>query len=144
MKYFIRFVSPIIAIFVIFCAVLIPTHVNAQDESEVDFSPRSAPVNDIGGCEGAAASSPVCQDLDSDTNPLFGADGILTRVANLFALITGIVSVFMVIIGGLRYTTSSGDPSKTASAKDTILYAAIGVAVASAAGLIAKFVLSRL
>lgn len=111
---------------------------------DVRFIPSGAGVNDIGGCEGAAASSPVCTDLESGDDPIFGPDAILTRVANIFALVTGVISVFMITIGGLRYITSSGDASKTQSAKNTILYAAIGIAVASMAGLIANFILSRL
>lgn len=113
-------------------------------DNEVQFVPSSTDVNQIGGCEGSAASSPVCQDIRSNTNPLFGPSGILTTVAGLFGLITGVISVFMVIIGGLRYITSGGDPGKTASAKNTILYAAIGLAVATVSGTIVRFLLSRL
>jgi cytochrome bd-type quinol oxidase subunit 2 len=100
------------------------------------------PVQDV-DCSGAAASSSICRGINEQSNPLFGPSGILTRVANIFALITGIIAVFMAILGGLRYILSSGDSSKTASAKNTIMYAAIGVAVAASAGLIARFLLSK-
>lgn len=99
------------------------------------------PVDDV-DCSGAAASSPVCEDLQSGVNPLFGEDGVLTKAANIFAIVTGIISVFMMSLGGLRYIMSSGDTSKLNSAKNTIMYAAIGLGVAASAGIIARFILS--
>ena len=106
------------------------------------FAQGDNPVNQV-DCSGAVANSPVCQGINNNTNPLFGPNGILTRAANIFALITGVVATFMVIIGGLRYVNSAGDPAKTNSAKNTILYSAIGVAVAASAGIVARFILSR-
>jgi len=128
--------------FSLFTIQIFPVTVAASNH--IRFVPSDTDVNSVGGCDGAAANSPVCTDLRSDTNPLFGPDGLLTRVANIFALVTGVISLFMITIGGLRYINSSGDSSKTASAKSTILYAVIGIVVASMAGLIANFILSRL
>lgn len=110
----------------------------------IDFNPSSADVNDIGGCSGAAANSALCKDIKDDSNSLFGPNGILTKVAGVFALITGVISVFMIIISGLRYVTSGGDTSKTKSAKDGIMYSAIGITVALVAGSVVRFVLSKL
>lgn len=93
-------------------------------------------------CSGAT-DSPVCQDLNSTGNPLFGADGVLTKVAKFFALLTGIISGFMIIISGLRYVTSAGDPAKTTSARNGIMYSAIGMLVSAVAGAIALFILSK-
>ena len=104
----------------------------------------SAPVNNVGGCTDSAAESPICKDITRTDNPLFGKTGIITKASNIFAFGTGIISVFMIILGGLRYVTSSGDGSKTASAKNTIMYAVIGLAVAVSAEAIVKFVLSNL
>jgi hypothetical protein len=114
-------------------------------EDPVRFVPPSTDVNDIGGCTGTAGQdSPICADIKNDKNPLFGPDGILTTVSGIFALITGVISTFMVIIGGLRYINSSGNPEKTASARKTIIYASIGVIIASLAGVITRFILSRI
>ena len=112
--------------------------------AQVRFDPTSTPVNQIGGCDGAASNSTLCTEIKSTTNPLFGKDGILTKVASIFAIVTGIISVFIIIISGLRYINSGGDPAKTASAKNGIMYAAIGVTVAVVAQGIVSFVLSKL
>ena len=122
--------------------LLSPSLVFAQQD--VRFDPQSTPPNQIGGCSGQASGSTLCTEINSTTNPLFGPDGILTKVANIFSLITGIIAVFMLIISGLRYVNSSGDPAKTASARSGIIYAAVGVAVAVVAQSVVRFVLTKL
>lgn len=61
-------------------------------------------------------------------------------VTNLLLFVIGIVSVIMIIIGGIRYTTSNGDASQTKAAKDTILYAVVGLIVAIMAYAIVRWV----
>ncbi|MBX4197632.1 hypothetical protein KW801_03715 [Candidatus Saccharibacteria bacterium] len=48
----------------------------------------------------------------------------------------------MIIVGGFRYITSGGNPESTKSARNTILYAIIGLVVVALAQLIARFVLN--
>ncbi len=57
----------------------------------------------------------------------------------LFVL--GAAAVIMIVIGGIRYTVSGGDSSAVKGAKDTILYAVIGVVVALLAYAIVNFVI---
>ncbi|MBW3538578.1 pilin [Candidatus Parcubacteria bacterium] len=64
-------------------------------------------------------------------------------VANILIYLVGAIAVIMVIIGGLRYVLSGGDPAGTKSAKDTILYAVIGIVVAVLAYAVVNFVLRR-
>ena len=54
----------------------------------------------------------------------------------------GILSVIMLIWGGILYTTSSGDSNKVTTAKNTIMYAVIGLVVAIFAYAIVNFVLT--
>mgnify|MGYP001020629602 CR=1 FL=1 len=63
---------------------------------------------------------------------------IVTRV---LLFIIGAVSVIMIIIGGLRYVISNGDSSQVTSAKNTILYAVVGLVIALLAYAIVNFVL---
>jgi hypothetical protein len=67
---------------------------------------------------------------------------IFTNVTNILVFLIGAVSVIFIIIGGLRYVTSNGDSKQVSAAKDTILYAVIGVIVAIAAYAIVNFVTS--
>ena len=77
-------------------------------------------------------------------NDIYGPDGLLTRAAGLIARLVGITAVIMIIIGGFKYVTSAGDSSNVKSAKDTILFAIVGIVVAVAAQSIVVFVLSKL
>lgn len=69
------------------------------------------------------------------------ADRIKT-VVNILLYILGSIAVIMIIIGGIRYTTSNGDSSNTKAGKDTILYAVVGLVVAILAFAIVNFVVN--
>ncbi len=66
---------------------------------------------------------------------------IIKKVTNTMMYVVGAVSVIMLIFGGLRYTTSGGDATKVGNAKNTILYAIIGLIVAILAYAIINFVI---
>ncbi len=68
-----------------------------------------------------------------------GSD-ILFKALNLAYFIAGALAVIMVVIGGLNYVLSSGDTSKVVKAKNTILYAVIGIAVIVFAFAITTFI----
>lgn len=88
------------------------------------------------GCKGQ--TSKICKETSSDTvNPII-QDIIGTLI---FAIAT--ISVIMIIVGGIRYVISNGDASKIKSAKDTILYSVIGLAVALLAYAIVNFVIQQ-
>jgi len=75
---------------------------------------------------------------------LFGATGIFTKISNSMMFAIGALSVFMLIYGGFRYVVSGGDSSAVNKAKNTILYAIIGLVVALLAFAIINFVLVAL
>lgn len=85
-----------------------------------------------------------CADTDNTPNDLFAADGVFTTIVNVLLFIIGAISVIMLIIGGIRYTLSGGDSGAVTSAKNTILYAIIGLVVAFLAFAIVNFVLGAL
>lgn len=72
---------------------------------------------------------------------LFGAGGVITTITNTLLFIAGALAVIMIIIGGLRYATSGGNASAVTAAKNTILYAIVGLVVAFLAFAAVNFVL---
>ena len=66
----------------------------------------------------------------------------LTNIVNVIVAVVGFVAVVMIIVGGIMYTTSSGDSAKVKKAKDTIMYGVIGLVIALLAFAIVNFVLS--
>ena len=75
------------------------------------------------------------------TSELFGSTGIFRTITNVLLFVLGAISVIMIIIGGLRYVVSGGNATAVTAAKNTILYAIVGVIVALLAYAIINFVL---
>ena len=76
---------------------------------------------------------------DQNTTPL---ETNIKTVTNVLLFLLGAIAVIMIIIGGILYVTSNGDTSATKAAKDTILYAVIGLIVAILAYAIVNFVIT--
>lgn len=70
--------------------------------------------------------------------------GVVSGWLNLFIYIIGAVAIIMLILGGLRYVLSGGDPKATQDAKNTIVYAIIGLVVAIAAYAFVNYVITAL
>jgi hypothetical protein len=73
---------------------------------------------------------------------LVGADGVFTKITNTVLYAVGIISVVMLIFGGLRYVISGGDSKKVTDAKNTIMYAIIGLIISILAFAIVNFVIN--
>jgi hypothetical protein len=69
---------------------------------------------------------------------------IVHTIINLLSALVGIVAVIMIIVGGLRYITSGGNDASVTSAKNTILYAIIGLVIVALAQVLVRFTLSKL
>ena len=86
--------------------------------------------------DGANSAKGVNQATD-----LFGNTGIFTTITNVMLFIVGAISVIMIVIGGLRYVVSGGNSSNVTTAKNTILYAIVGLIIAIMAYAIINFVI---
>ena len=69
---------------------------------------------------------------------------IIRLVINAIVFVVGMVAVVMIILGGINYATSQGDPGKVKKGKDTILYGIIGLVISILAFAIVNFVLGAL
>ena len=70
------------------------------------------------------------------------AGDIAKDVVNIMFFIVGIMAVIMIIWGGIRYVLSAGNSAALTSAKNTIMYAVIGLIVAILAYTIVNFVIN--
>lgn len=75
--------------------------------------------------------------------PKLSADTVLTNGLNLLYMIAGIIAVLVIIIAGYMYVTSQGDSAVITKAKNTILYAVIGLIIIFLAFAITWFVIGR-
>lgn len=81
--------------------------------------------------------------VPTDGQAVDTVNNILSTVINIFSLVVGVVAVIMIIVGGLKYITSGGDSGNVSGAKNTILYAIIGLVIVALAQIIVRFVLNR-
>ncbi len=70
--------------------------------------------------------------------------GIITQITNVMLFIAGALAVIMIIVGGLRYAISGGNSAAITAAKNTILYALVGLIIAFLAFAAVNFVLEAL
>ena len=96
-------------------------------------------------CNNGGGSSAICQEQSKGTtNPLTGTNGLFFGISRIIAIIAGVAAVIIIVIAGLRFVTSGGDPQKTKAAKDAIVAALIGLVIIVLAGSIISLVLSRI
>lgn len=81
-----------------------------------------------------------CAKGQGQQTELFGQGGVFKRITDVMLFLIGALSVIMLIIGGVRYVLSGGESGKVQEAKNTILYACIGVVVAILAYAVVNFV----
>lgn len=101
-------------------------------------------------CTDETSDSTFCKEnqdkanQEPGNNSLYGPNGLITKVVRIISIVIGIAAVIMIMVGGVRYITSSGDPNNTTGAKNTILYAIVGLLVALLAQAIIIFVINKL
>lgn len=93
---------------------------------------------------GGIAAGAECAKPTEAPSQLFGPNSIFVTITNILLFIIGAIAVIMLIIGGIRYVVSAGDQNAVTAAKNTILYAIIGIVVAFLAYAAVNFVSSQL
>ena len=91
-------------------------------------------VNVFDVCPVDGSGGAVCANKDDKAHPF------IKTVVNTLLFIVGAISVIVIIIGGLMYTVSGGDSGGVTKAKNTILYALVGLTVAFLAYAIVNYV----
>lgn len=97
----------------------------------------AAAINVFGGCNGNSDTR-VCRGQNDS------AASLVNVIINAMFFLIGSIAVLMIVIGATRYVTSNGDPGAVKAAKDTVMYAVIGLVVAIMAYAIVRFVLQQL
>ncbi len=111
-------------------------------------APATVGAGEAGACPtgekvtGIKGAADCAKSADQSEN-LIGESGAFTTITNILIFIVGAISVIMLVIGGVRYTISGGDSSAITSAKNTILYAIVGIIVSILAFAIVNFVINQ-
>lgn len=95
-------------------------------------------------CTGSQAASDSGSSTCTTTgDPSSGLTSLAKTVTKWFSIIVGAISIIMIIYGGFRYITSGGDSGRVGNAKNTLLYAIIGLIIVALAQLIVNFVITQ-
>ena len=108
---------------------------------------RTTITNAVIGIAIAIGASAIVREVASVTinaGQSATADSYLQGIINLALTLAGTVAVVVIVLAGIRIASSSGDPANFAKAKNTILYAVIGLVIVFAAWAITDFVLKEL
>lgn len=111
------------------------------------------------GAASAACTSNIAENVGSGASQASGNPGSVTcdptnvdsgsigkiaqSIVKIFSIVVGAVSVIMIIYGGFRYITSGGASERVGNAKNTLIYAVIGLIIVALAQLIVHFVLNQ-
>ncbi|MDO5343430.1 MAG: pilin [Candidatus Saccharibacteria bacterium] len=123
MKRIRTFITSAVASLAVVAALLSPVLVPSTAEAQIQKGINAARTDD----------------MSSAVEP----ESIVQKVVNIILFVLGVLAVIMIIVGGFRYVTSGGDSNKLTSAKNTILYAVIGLIVALFAYAIVNWVVKQ-
>lgn len=107
-------------------------------------TPQVAYAQNCTDATGGIGNGADCAKPTGAAENLFGDGSIFNTITNILLFLIGAISVIMLIIGGVRYVVSGGDQGAVTSAKNTILYAIIGIIVAFLAFAAVRFVTDQL
>ena len=103
---------------------------------------QTAQVSAVGSadvCAGLEATGGSCTAGPDDPT----VESTVQQVIRILSYIVGVISVIMIIVGGFQYVTSGGDSGKVTSAKNTIMYALIGIVIVALAQIIVRFTINK-
>ena len=111
-----------------FAASAIPNNCNSNIANNINA-----------GIDGAAGGSGGC---GSNTGITSGITSLATKAVNILSVIVGVVAIIMIIFGGFKYITSGGESGNVSGAKNTLIYAIVGLVIVALAQIIVHWVLN--
>ena len=104
------------------------------------FTPAVSAANGINICSNGNENSVYCKNKNTGETQV---NGIIKTIVEVLLTAVGAISIIMIVIGGIMFALSSGDAQKAAKARNTVLYAVVGLAVSLFASAIVNFVFNK-
>lgn len=98
-------------------------------------STNSYALDPLGDVCAQNPQSEICASQDDNS------DSFIKTIVNTLLFVAGSLSVIMIIVGGIFYVISNGDPNKMTRAKNTVIYSAAGLVISLVAYAIVNWVL---
>lgn len=116
-------ITTIVAIVLMVCMVALPTVTYAAT--------------------GDGGKRQACAAIDGCGGGVSDIQGVIRDIIEVMSAIGGVIAVIMIIIGGFKFMTAAGDSTKAASARNTIIFAVVGLVIIAFAQIIVRFVLQK-
>jgi len=123
-------------------SVLLFTLLGASIVAPVAVHAADAQINNS-LCSGANLKIEKNPNCSSTTSAVSTVNNTIARIINILSFVVGVIAVIMIIIGGIRFVLSGGDSANVTAARNTILYAIVGLIIVALAQIIVKFVINR-
>lgn len=117
-------------------ALLMPMAVSAASSDILDDVCRKKP--DAAACEDRVGDSKKV-----DQNPIYGPNGIITKIVDVLTILVGITAVIAIITAGIKFITSGSNPQEVTKSRELIIYAIVGLILAAFAQIIVRYVLAN-
>jgi hypothetical protein len=134
-----KYLAVFSSVVVLSMPVLMPAAVAAEAADNISGGVKCGVNLDPGSI--VDGGTPAC-DIGAEAASQRVSD-IIKLIINIFSLVVGVTAVIMIIIGGFKYIISGGDSSNVQGAKNTIMFAIIGLVVVALAQFIVRYVLAR-
>jgi hypothetical protein len=118
-----------------------PALADSQGQTDINNCIKQGSNIDLTGITGDAST---CKNNDVSNTGGTDLTTLVKKIINILSVVVGAVAVIMIIYGGFRYVTSAGNDSAVGSAKNTILYAVVGLVIVALAQIIVHFVLNNI
>lgn len=126
------------ALALVLVPVAAPVLVSADTTSGTDIQNNIACGTDL-----SIDQTTNCNAQSDTSGGASKVNSIITTIVRVFSAIVGVISIIMIIVGGFQYITSGGDSNKITNAKNTIVYALIGLVFVALAQFLVQFVLNK-
>ena len=107
---------------------ILPVSADTADTTTSNSSSSAPSIKDIDACDKLPKDS-IAYESAGCNNTSDKLPSVVQNILNAIILVSGLVAVIFIIIGGVQYMTSAGDAGKFKKARDTILYSVIGLVI---------------
>lgn len=125
-----RIVAAVLLLGLVVAGILVPqAYVSAAADANAEICQTINGISPDGG---------TCNDPSGPS-----VNRIVTLAINLLSIVAGVIAVIMLVVSGLKYVMSQGDANQISSAKRSLIFAIVGMAVVAFSQMLVKFVLSK-
>jgi ABC-type Fe3+-siderophore transport system permease subunit len=121
---------------------IVPAMIILSSLAPTDALSNSVAYFGSGAADACASLQQLNPNQDCDKGST-SVNSLISTIVNIISLIAGALAIIMIVVAGIKFITSGGDASKVSSAKSSLIYALVGIAVVALSQALVHFVLNN-